>query len=192
LLGNLLAGIGLITVLAITTPLVSWWASAYAGPIAEPRGDILILLSAAADDNGGISYSSYWRARQALVAWQTGSFKKIVISGGGGPGILNFLVAEGIPRDAMIAEWRSMSTHESGAAVAALVRDMPGKKVLLTSEFHMYRALRVLKKAGVEATPMAVPDVLHATEHWYGRFQAFETMLVETTKIVDYGLRGWI
>jgi hypothetical protein len=34
--------------------------------------------------------------------------------------------------------------------------------------------------------------VLHATEHWNGRFQAFQTMVVESAKIADYGVRGWI
>ena len=65
---HLLAAIGLITVLVVSTPVVSWWASAYAGSIEQPKGDVLILLSAANDDMGGVSYSSYWRARFALVA----------------------------------------------------------------------------------------------------------------------------
>ncbi|MGB9406214.1 MAG: YdcF family protein [Terracidiphilus sp.] len=190
-LNHLLAAIGLITVLVMFTPVVSWWALAYAGPIEQPKGDVLILLSAAADDNGGISYSSYWRARQALFAWQTGGFNKIVISGGG-PGILNFLIAEGIPREAIIAEWRSASTRENAIETARLIQGMPGKKVLLTSDFHMFRALRVFRKLGIEVTPMAVPDVLHSTEHWNGRFSAFETMLVESAKIVGYAVRGWI
>jgi len=191
-LRRLLAAIGLITVLAIATPIVSWWARAYSGPIERPRGDVLILLSAASDDRGGISYSSYWRAREAIFAWQTGGFKKIVISGGGGPGILNFLIAEGIPREAIVAEWRSTSTRENGIETARLIQGIPGKRVLLTSDFHMYRALRVFRKLGIEVTPMAVPDVLHLTEHWNGRFSAFETMLVESVKIVYYTLRGWI
>ncbi len=190
-LNHLLAAIGLITVLVMFTPVVSWWALAYAGPIEQPKGDVLILLSAAADDNGGISYSSYWRARQALFAWQTGGFNKIVISGGG-PGILNFLIAEGIPREAIIAEWRTTSTRENAIETARLIQGMPGKKVLLTSDFHMFRALRVFRKLGIEVTPMAVPDVLHSTEHWNGRFSAFETMLVESAKIVGYAVRGWI
>lgn len=191
-INRLLTAVGLITVLILCTPVVSWWARAYAGPIRQPRGDILILLSAASDDNGGISYSSYWRARQALVAWQTGSFKKIVITGGGGPGILNFLVAEGIPRQAMMAEWKSTSTRENAINTARLIEHMPGKRVLLTSDFHMYRALRVFRKLGIDAAPMAVPDVLHSTEHWDGRFSAFETMLIETVKIGYYAMRGWI
>jgi hypothetical protein len=39
---------------------------------------------------------------------------------------------------------------------------------------------------------MPAPDVLHATEHWNGRFQAFEMMVVETAKIVYYRARGWM
>ena len=191
-LRRLLAAIGLITVLAIATPIVSWWARAYSGPIERPRGDVLILLSAASDDRGGISYSSYWRAREAIFAWQTGGFKKIVISGGGGPGIRNFLLAEGVPSDVIVAEWRSTSTRENGIETARLIQGIPGKKVLLTSDFHMYRALHVFRKQGIEVTPMAVPDVLHSTEHWNGRFSAFETMLVESVKIIYYALRGWI
>jgi uncharacterized SAM-binding protein YcdF (DUF218 family) len=187
-----LAATGLITVLVISTPIVSWWVRAYSGPIEQPKGDVLILLSAAADDRGGISYSSYWRARQALFAWQTGGFKKIVISGGGGPGIFNYLLALGIPREAMVAEWRSTSTRENAIETARLVQGIPGKKVLLTSDFHMYRALRVFHKQGIDVTPMAVPDLLHSTENWQGRFSAFETMLIESCKIADYAVHGWI
>ena len=192
-LNRLLAAIGLITVLVICTPIVSWWAQAYSGPIEQPKGDVLILLSAAADDKfGGISYSSYWRARQALFAWQTGGFRKIVICGGGSPGILNFLIADGIPREAFVTEGRSASTRGNAIETARLIQTLPGKKVLLTSDFHMYRALRVFRKEGIEAAPMAVPDVLHSTEQWSGRFSAFETMLAESAKIAYYAVRGWI
>src|ERR1035438_412338 len=103
---RLFAALGLITVLVMVTPIVTWWAQAYAGPIQQPKGDVLILLSAAGAEYGGISYSSSWRARQALLAWQTGGFRKIVISGGGGPGIYNFLIAYGVPHEAMVAEWQ--------------------------------------------------------------------------------------
>lgn len=191
-LRGLLVVIGLITVLAIATPMDYWWAHAYAGPIVQPKGDVLILLSAANDDKGFISYSSYWRARYALSAWQTGGFKTIVITGGGGPGIRDFLAAEGVPRESMVAEWKSTSTRENGINTAQLVRGMPGKKVLLTSDFHMFRAVRVFRKLGVEVTPDPAPDVMKVSEHWYGRFSGFESMVMETTKIVYYRLRGWV
>ena len=186
------AAIGFIFVLTSFTPIVSWWAQAYAGPIERPKGDILILLSAADDDRGGISFSSYWCAREAIFAYQTGGFKKIVITGGGGPGILDYMIVEGIPREAIIAEWGSRNTRQSGVAMERMLQTMPGKKVLLTSDFHMYRALRVFRKLDIDVTPMPVRDVIQRAAHWGGRFESFETMAGESAAIVDYWLRGWI
>jgi hypothetical protein len=34
---RLLAAIGLITVLVMATPIVSWWARAYSGPLKRPK-----------------------------------------------------------------------------------------------------------------------------------------------------------
>lgn len=189
---NMLAVLGLVMVLATATPIDFWWAHAYAGSIDQPKGDVLILLSAANDDNGFISYSSYWRARYALLAWKSGAFKTIVVTGGAGPGIRNFLYAEGVPRDALLAEWQSTSTRQNGINTARLVRGMPGKKVLLTSDFHMFRAVRVFRKLGVDVVPAPAPDVMKMSEHWYSRIPGFETMVLETSKIVYYRLHGWI
>ncbi len=182
----------MLTLLVLFTPVVSWWAQAYAGPIHQPGGDTLIVLSAAADDEGGISYSSYWRARAAASAWKSGHFKRVLLSGVSGAGIFDFMVAEGVPANVMVTESRSRNTHESALEAASMLRNMPGTKVLLTSDFHMYRALRVFRKAGIQVTPMAVPDVLNSAENWDGRFCGFETMLMETAKIADYEVHGWM
>jgi hypothetical protein len=56
----------------------------------------------------------------------------------------------------------------------------------------MFRAISVFRKLGIDVAPMAAPDVMKTAEHWNGRVPAFETMLVETVKIVDYKFRGWI
>lgn len=189
---RLLAVIGSIVIVTTVTPIDAWWARAYSGPMEQPRGDILILLSAAADSDGSISYSSFWRARYAVLAWQTGGFQKIVISGDSGPGVVDFLIAEGVPSQAIIAESKSESTHENGINTARLIANMPGTKVLLTSDFHMYRAAHVFRKLGVQVSPMPIPDILKSSDHWYARFPDFETMTVESIKIAYYRLRNWI
>ncbi len=191
-LTRVFAAIGLVVVLALATPIDRWWAYAYSGSIEQPKGDVLILLSAASDDKGLISFSSYWRARYALLAWKEGGFQKIVISGGEGPGIANFLIVEGVPRQDIVAEWHSTTTRENGVETARLIQNMPGEKVLLTSDFHMFRAIRVFRKLGIDVTPMPIPDVLKASEHLDGRITGFQTMTVESFKIVYYKLRGWI
>jgi len=186
-----LATVGLVTILVLFTPAVSWWARACSGALIQPKGDVLIVLSAANDDEGTISYSTYWRAREAIVAWRRGGFSRIVVSRGT-PGILDFLTAYGVPREAILVERQASSTHESAVETAQLIENLPGRRVLLTSDFHIYRALHAFRKAGIQATPFAVPDVLHSSEHWQGRFSAFETMATESVKIVYYRLRGWI
>lgn len=114
-----------------------------------------------------------------------------MISGGGGPGILNFLASNGIPRQAMIAEWRSSSTRENALDALPMLSGLPGRKVLLTSDFHIFRATRVFRKLGVDVTPMPIPDVMQTSQHVTGRFSGFEIMLEESVKIVYYELRGW-
>lgn len=187
----LLAIVGLVALLITCTPLVSWWAHAYAGSIDQPKGDVLVVLGAAADDAGELSYSSYWRARYAVRAWQSGNFKTIVVSGGG-PAMQAFMVFSGIPADAMILETRSKSTRENGIETAKILANLPGTKVLLTSDFHMYRSLRVFSKLGVKVVPMAVPDAMKRSSTWRGRIPAAEELAVETIKMGYYYVKGWI
>lgn len=191
-LRNLFALVGLVTILILTTPIDVWWAHAYAGSVDQPTGDVLILLSAANDDQGFISYSSYWRARYALKAWNTGSFKTIIVTGGPGTAIRDFLVAEGVPPGVILTESQSTSTRDNAANTARLLQGMSGTRVLLTSDFHMFRALRVFQKLGIKVTPYPVPDVMKSSQHWYGRFSGFETLVTESAKILDYRLHGWI
>lgn len=184
--------VGLLAVLVTATPIDLWWAHAYAGPIELPKGEVLIVLSAANDDQGFISYSSYWRARYALLAWKTGQFRTMVVTGGRGPGIRDFLVSQGVPAEAIVAEWQSNSTRENGLNTARLVQGLPGKKVLLTSDYHMFRAIRVFRKLGVDVAAAPAPDVMKISQNPYMRIPAFETMIVETVKIIGYRARGWI
>jgi uncharacterized SAM-binding protein YcdF (DUF218 family) len=191
-ISRLFTVIGVITILTITTPLVHWWAIASAGPIEQPKGDILIVLSAARDQGGGMSFSSYWRARGAVDAWKAGGFTKVVVSGKGVPAMIEYLVAEGVPSDSIIVESASTSTHENAINTARIIQNMPGKRVLLTSDFHMYRALRTFRKAGVDAAPMAVPDAIRNSKAWGGRFSALQILIQENLKVVDYAIHGWI
>jgi uncharacterized SAM-binding protein YcdF (DUF218 family) len=192
LIARLCAIVGVITILAITTPLVHWWAIASTGPREHPKGDILIVLSAARDQNGGMSFSSYWRARGAVEAWKSGGFSKVVVCGSGVPALSQYLVAEGVPAESILVEDASKSTRENAIDTARLIQNMPGKRVLLTSDFHMFRALRTFRKAGVEASPMAIDDAIRNSKEWGGRFSALQNLVIENFKIGYYAIRGWI
>jgi uncharacterized SAM-binding protein YcdF (DUF218 family) len=187
-----LAIVGSITLIVLATPVVPIWAHLYSGPLEQPKGDVLILLSAAVDDDGTISYSSYWRARYALLGWRSGSFKNIVISGNGCYGVEDFLVAEGISPESILIDPQSSSTRSNGLDTAKLIQRLPGKRVLLTSDYHMFRAQRVFRRLGVDVVPMPVPDVTKSGQRWTGRFSGFQTLILESAKIAYYKAHGWI
>lgn len=191
------AGLGLLIVFVTMTPLVSWWAGALAGPWEDPEGDVLIVLGGSLLSDGVMGPSSYWRSTYAVLAWREGSFHELVVSGGpAGKSIAeamrSFLECRGVPPSAIETETRSRSTHENALYVTELLARVPGRKVLLTSDYHMFRAHRAFKKAGLDVLPRPFPDARKRASEWTGRWPAFLDLVVETLKIGYYYARGWI
>ena len=191
-----LAAVGLLFVVVSFTPLTAWWAGALAQPWEDPRGDVLIVLGADRVDDM-LGYSSYWRSVYAVWAFREGGFRRVVVSGGPGgaaaaDAMRDFLVVSGIPAGAITVEAASGSTRENALRTAELLRAESGRKVLLTSDFHMYRAYRCFQKADVDVIAVPAPDALKRSTRWYRRWTAFTDLSVETAKIVYYWWRGWI
>jgi uncharacterized SAM-binding protein YcdF (DUF218 family) len=192
-----LAGLGLLLILVTVTPLVSWWAGVLAGPWDDPNGDVLIVLGGSLLENGLMGQSSYWRSVYALRAWRQGTFHRIVISGGPphystAQPMRDFLESQGVPRDTIQIETQSTSTRENALRVAELLARVPGRKVLLTSDYHTFRAYHAFKKAGLEVLPRPFPDVRKRANGWAGRWPAFLDLALESIKIGYYRARGWI
>lgn len=189
-----LAIFGLILVLVTVTPLERWYARALAGPWTDPEGDILIVLGAEAPGSRFIGQETYWRSVYAARAWRDGHFRTIVVCGGNGvaESMRDFLVFAHVPAEHIVLESRSTSTHENVLFAAAILKDMPGSKVLLTSDFHMYRSIRALRKAGIQAEPRPIPEALKRVNDWSQRVPLFVLLCTETAKIVGYRVRGWI
>ena len=146
-----LAFLGLVVLIVTFTPLVNWWARQLAGPWRDPKGDVLIILGADDSDEGILGQGSYLRGKYAIRAYREGSFRTLVLSGGGIPvpvavGMRDFLESHGVPRSAILLDQDSMSTRENALRVRDLVAATLGKKVLMTSDYHMYRAIRFFAK----------------------------------------------
>lgn len=193
------AALGLAVVLVTFTPLVRWWGVQLAGPWTDARGDVLIVLTGNILGNGIIGESSYWRSAYTVMAWREGGWRQVIASGGGGGASLPvgeamriFLESGGIPADAIKTDTESMSTHESALNLARIVAQTPGRKILLTSDYHMFRAARALRKAGVTVIPRPIPDATKRAGSWNLRWDVFQDLLIETSKIVYYWGRGWI
>jgi hypothetical protein len=134
-----LAAIGFLFVFATALPLDNWWINWLRGPWKDVKGDVLVVL-AADSVKGGSSHGEVPAAE----------------------GMRDFMVSQGIPASAIAVQGDSHSTRENALKSKALLEKLHSRKVLLTSDYHIFRAARVFRKAGIEITPRPLPDA--ATE----------------------------
>lgn len=191
----------MLLLIVIATPVTKWIAHGLAqgGLNDQIQGDVLVVLSGSNAQVGGVmGYSTYVRAEYALWYFRrSGAYREIVILGGGGTppvaeSMKEFLVANGIPASSIMVETRSLSTRENALFSRDLLNGIPGRKVLLTSDYHLYRAKRVFRKAGIDVIPRALPDGLKSGSSIASRPTAAVTEALELTKIVYYYARGWM
>ena len=180
------------------TPIVGWWANALAGPWLDPRGDVLIVLGGAADNDGVMGQSSYLRSTYAFMAFTEGGFREVVISGGTqdaapvAESMRGYLVCLGIPASAIHIEPYSRNTRENALFTKPILDRLSGRKVLLTSDYHMTRAHRAFTRAGVDVAPWPIPDVLKRVGRLQYRWGAFLDVSRETMALAYYFVRRWI
>jgi uncharacterized SAM-binding protein YcdF (DUF218 family) len=191
---RILAIIGLLYLVVTITPITTWWAGKLAGPWHDPNGEVLIVPGADDDNAEVIGIGTYWRCFHATLAWRSGQSKFIVVSGSGGvaEGMRKFLMAQGIPGESILMESKANSTRENALYTRDLVAGLPGRKVLITSDYHMYRAIRAFRKAGIEAAPRPYGDALKRGLAWRERMAVFLDLMTETSKIGWYTAKGWI
>jgi uncharacterized SAM-binding protein YcdF (DUF218 family) len=184
---SVLACLGAVLIIVTFTPLLEWWTNALSRPWGETAGGTLIVLGS--DTTGDlVGQHSYWRCVYAIWAWRGGAFRNVIVSGP--PSMRDFLIAGGVPADNIQLESRSTSTRENALFVAPL--NGGRRAVLLTSDFHMFRAARTFRKAGIEVTPDPIPDAGKRIQHVRLRWEVFIDLAEESAKIVYYRARGWI
>ena len=197
---KMLATVGLLFLLVTFTPFVSWYATKLARPWEPYEGDTLIVLSAARPNTGGsaaapnvMDISTYWRCFMAVLYYREQPYKEVVVSGkDSARGMRDFLVFSGIPADRILVENEASDTHQNAQFTARLLAGHPGSVVLVTSDFHMFRARRAFLKAGLRVSASAVPDVTKRSADYFARPQLFLAEMRETAAIVYYRYQGWI
>lgn len=108
------------------------------------------------------------RAGQALYLYKTGAVQKILITGGAGnlpfqaksisnegQMIARFLVVAGVRPDDIVLEQQSRNTHENAVFSAQLLQKTfkTNECVLITSAWHVRRAMGSFQKEGIRVEP---------------------------------------
>lgn len=117
------------------------------------------------------------RLWQALNLYKTGKVKKLLLSGGSGSllhkddteanRVYNFLLDLGVKKSDILMEVKSKNTRENAVESAKLIqRYSPDAKCLLiTSAFHMRRALGCYKKVHLDVVPYT-SDFIAGPRRW--------------------------
>lgn len=155
------------------------------------------------------------RLGQALYLYKTGRVQKILISGGEsglffygtgavqeGRAAMQFLHLAGVPTRDLLWETRSRNTRENALFSARLLRQQykTNRCVVVTSAFHMRRALGCFARVGITATPFAgaymqQPGRLVLADLLVPHEQAFADamhLLNEWIGYVTYSVMGYV
>ncbi len=128
------------------------------------RGDAIVLLGCRVLSSGRLSAEATARTRAAAAAYLAGEGLVVVASGGRrwGPHaeatrMKAALVEAGVPAEAVVTELCSLSTFENAVFVAPILERLgvAGARIV-TSDFHMRRALENFRALGVAATPLPI------------------------------------
>jgi uncharacterized SAM-binding protein YcdF (DUF218 family) len=101
------------------------------------------------------------RIVHALALYKAGKAPRIIITGGGRPGVrteaeimFDLLTLMGVPARAILLEDKSRDTHQNAVFTAAKLEKLGINKILLvTSAFHMRRSEALFKAQGLEVIP---------------------------------------
>lgn len=125
---------------------------------AAPGADYMVILGAQWKENGA---SEVLRRRldRAAIYLAENPDTKVIVSGGQGSnepipeaeGMRDYLVAAGIEKDCILVEDKSGSTYENLVFSGQLLDRQQDRVVIVTNDFHMFRALSIAKKQGYAA-----------------------------------------
>jgi len=191
---------GLLFLVVTFTPIDMWWAQILEAQGYEEKGDVLIVLSGSMELDGSMGWSTYLRTTYAARSFRDGGFREVLVSGGSAGAAKipvsvamgEYLKFQGVPSEAIHLETMSHSTRENALYSANLLKTLPGRVVLTTSDYHMFRARRAFARAGVPVSPLPIPDVIKRSAGRRARWSAFLDLCEETIKIGYYWARGWI
>lgn len=162
LMGLILA---IVTLLALYAGVVAmvWWRETHVPPAEEY--DAIIVLGAQVKPDGKPSVQLKWRLDTALEAWRQ---RPVVIvtcgaQGGDEPApegdvMRAYLIDAGVPAEDVLAETASFNTRQNIRHAAALLAERQAEKVLIvTSDYHLPRAMALARDEGLEATGIGSP-----------------------------------
>jgi SanA protein len=121
----------------------------------------LVILGCRVESDGAPSAALERRLERGLAAFTSGVARRIVVSGGQRWGSISeaecmraWLVARGVPSDAVVIEGTSRDTLENARRCAEILGSAAAATVgLVTCDWHMRRARACFRRSGLDTVP---------------------------------------
>lgn len=169
----ILALVGMIAYLGVIGMLV--WKVNHVPQV--ENYDAIVVLGAQVKADGSLSLQLQWRLDAALEAWEKRNVS-IVTCGAQGSNepapeayvMRDYLVAKGVPEDMILTDAESFNTRQNIHHAAELLQRQEIASVLIvTSDYHLPRAMALAKDEGLVATGLGAETL---PQYWiknYGR-----------------------
>ena len=126
--------------------------------------DCIIVLGCQVRDDGSLSAMLRDRLWRALELYEAGVSPKLLMSGDHGRedydevgAMKNYAIENGVPSENIFMDHAGFSTYETVYRAKEIFE--ADKVVIVTQEYHLYRALYIAEKLGIEA--YGVPSDFH-------------------------------
>ena len=139
--------------------------------VPEPtETDLIIVLGAQVKPDGTPSVQLEYRLETALAAWK--KHPQTIVCCGGKAGqepeaegtvMRAWLIARGVPEDQVLAETASGNTRENFRNALAMLPEPPQKVLVVTSDYHLPRAMAIARDCGLSVSGAAAPTL---PEYW--------------------------
>lgn len=130
-----------------------------------------------------------WRLPDAKVVCTGGVASVLLPGAGAAKPVGDFLADAGIARERIVLEGKSRNTYENATFTRALIDAAPHTRwLLVTSAYHMPRAIGVFRTAGFNVTAYPVD---YRTHDWGDLLRPFESVPAGLTRL-DLAAKEWI
>ncbi|MBR6027982.1 MAG: YdcF family protein [Clostridia bacterium] len=194
-IGALIA-LGLVVYLGMLGVLI--WRVQHLPP-AEDYGAI-IVLGAQVKPDGTPNVQLQWRLDAALSAWEAHPCPVVVCGAQGidepraeGLVMRDYLLERGVPEHRVLADIDSFNTRENLRNAAALLgKNAPEQVLVVTSDYHLPRALSLAEEEGFDACGLGSPTLggFHRVKNYARETIAWLKLYAERLLGIEIGSGG--
>lgn len=136
----------------------------YTVPAPDAQTDAIIVLGAQVKENGELSVQLQHRVEKALEIYRSHP-QRIVVCGAQGSNepvseaqaMRDYLVAHGVPEEEILMEAASFNTRQNLENAKKLLPADTKKVLIVTSDYHLPRAMAIAADAGFEPSGVGSP-----------------------------------